>query len=855
MIAAGAASMVGRAATPSPGAQSSRWPRAVARLRLALRPSEAAAGSGRWTACFRPAPSPAAAAAVKEAKGRPPEVEVEPARGGGEDVWSADADAEVAQGGGFPEHLVIMVNGLVGSADDWKFAAEQFVTRMPDKVIVHRSQSNSATQTFDGVDFMGERLANEVLSVVEQRNGVKKISFVAHSLGGLVARYAIGRLYEPNNRSKSSAGKSRYDVEHLEGLIAGLEPMNFITFASPHLGSSGNKQHRLLVRDEKYPHIVYVEKEVTNTNETEAHANLYDPEASPCALCASPPVPHLHGALRFGDSLPDEWLAVSLLFALTRAFPDMAARAWDSDGEFLLIEAAFALPRWLDPESAPNRVFIFRGELHILPPSLFPETPSLEAALAAVHDGSVDTRAPDAVQAAIQRRIAGLPERAAENLHTARVIVPAPVAKVLKEEPCLIARAVEGFYDRDIDTMKHAARMEKFLKGPSGEEVEMVRTSVRMTRAMYAQLVQQNFQAPRGYPMPRREEGPEKWMEAELGMKIACGFEMMYQERRRQGEEGKGSTWEVYLKSLEATGCFEGLLPGSKEYKKVMENAMQYYKSSTLYSRTREILSEPVCRIDEILSMPYSADEFKGVDLPPSDDDSWLYGGEEELNVELRERQKELEEYEAAKKHRKSQKQSVSGSSKSQADQFKLGEITESMQDFVRKMSSFEGAEVPADRREMESVDLDVNQFLKAMESVLGGGLREQAGSDDSFDRKSSSSAMDFDDSDEENDFAEELGDKDVDDSFMESYSDALNKELSSTTLEKSFARAPRTGTNDEGPSNASATDGEMTPVDVDLNLVESILNSYSSQQGLPGPASNLLGLMGVKVPPDSKKS
>lgn len=313
-----------------------------------------------------------------------------------------------------------------------------------------------------------------------------------------------------------------------------------------------------------------------------------DPTA-PCALCASPPVPHLHGALRFSDSLPDEWLAVSLLFALTRAFPDIAARAWDSDGEFLLIEAAFALPRWLEPESAPNRVFIFRGEVHILPPSLFPETPSLEAALAAVYDDAVDTRAPDAVQAAIQRRIAGLPERAGENLHTARVIVPAPVAKVLKEEPCLIARAVEAFYDRDIDTMKHAARMDKFLKGPSGEGVEMVRTTVRMTRAMYAQLVQQNFQAPRGYPMPRREEGPEKWMEAELGMKIACGFEMMYQERVRQGEEGKGSTWEVYRKSLEATGCFEGLLPGSKEYNRVMENAMQYYKSSTSYSRTRYI--------------------------------------------------------------------------------------------------------------------------------------------------------------------------------------------------------------------------------------------------------------------------
>jgi hypothetical protein len=104
-----------------------------------------------------------------------------------------------------------------------------------------------------------------------------------------------------------------------------------------------------------------------------------------------------------------------------------------------------------------------------------------------------------------------------------------------------------------------------------------------------------------------------------------------------------------------------------------------------------------VRRIDEILSMLYSTDEFKGTDLPPSDNDSWLYGGDDELNAELCERQKELEEHEAAKKQR-SQKQSVPSSSKSQTDKFKLGEITESMQEFIRKMSSFEGAEIPADR-------------------------------------------------------------------------------------------------------------------------------------------------------------
>ena len=57
------------------------------------------------------------------------------------------------------------------------------------------------------------------------------------------------------------------------------------------------------------------------------------------------------------------------------------------------------------------------------------------------------------------------------------------------------------------------------------------------------------------------------------------------------------------------------------------------------------------------------------------------------------------------------------------------------------------------------------------------------------------------------------------------------------------------------GTSNASEhnMDEDFSP-DVDVNLVKSFLDSFSSQQGLPGPASNLLGLMGVQLPQDTKK-
>lgn len=172
-------------------------------------------------------------------------------------------------------------------------------------------------------------------------------------------------------------------------------------------------------------------------------------------------------------------------------------------------------------------------------------------------------------------------------MHRVRVRVPVSVAQVLRHEPCLISLAVEGFYDRDIDSMKYAAKMERFLS--NGNREEIVQVSVRMSRAMYAQLVQQTFQAPKCYPMPPRS-GACGYVEAELGMKIACGFEMMYQMRRRQGLEGKGSTWEAFRESLERSGHFEGLLPGSKEYRRLMENAEEYYKNSSLHSRTRYIL-------------------------------------------------------------------------------------------------------------------------------------------------------------------------------------------------------------------------------------------------------------------------
>ncbi len=67
-------------------------------------------------------------------------------------------------------------------------------------------------------------------------------------------------------------------------------------------------------------------------------------------------------------------------------------QVWDNDGEFLLIEAAYALPRWLKPETAANRLWLRRGQLHLLPlPSAaapdLPASPTVGQALAVLREG------------------------------------------------------------------------------------------------------------------------------------------------------------------------------------------------------------------------------------------------------------------------------------------------------------------------------------------------------------------------------------------------------------------------------------------------------------------------------------
>lgn len=61
------------------------------------------------------------------------------------------------------------------------------------------AKSNANTYTYDGIELGGERIANEIEKRIEELEisgiNIKKLSVIGYSLGGLVARYAVGLLY------------------------------------------------------------------------------------------------------------------------------------------------------------------------------------------------------------------------------------------------------------------------------------------------------------------------------------------------------------------------------------------------------------------------------------------------------------------------------------------------------------------------------------------------------------------------------------------------------------------------------------------------------------------------------------
>ncbi|KAI0662562.1 SGT1-domain-containing protein [Cubamyces menziesii] len=368
----------------------------------------------------------------------------------------------------------------------------------------------------------------------------------------------------------------------------------------------------------------------------------------------------LEGLMRVGDCIDDEWCAVWLLREITRKW-DVAVSVWDSDGEFLLIEAADELPSWVTPSNAENRVWIHNSRLHLVPlshvsapssktrrrrylPHQSAEEEELHEdededdfitatdAVKLVRDPLVDTTSPSKVEEVVWKRIAGYPAASRKHMHITKAYLPRDVAKALAVNPPLVQKAVEAFYTRDALQLRAAQKMSRFPPEPA------VLASVKMTRTAYAQLVGQRFHPPKVFGRWSEREGSKEWRWRDVGMKIACGFEMLYQESKNRKEaltanfDGSAASLEAlkdnlrrnpeysqYVQRLVSAGYFKGELEGSQKWTELENNAAAAFVAA----RKEDDSSRPSFAASVQAAISQYTDD-RGLPSAEEDSDDWL---------------------------------------------------------------------------------------------------------------------------------------------------------------------------------------------------------------------------------------
>ncbi|KAI1087746.1 SGT1-domain-containing protein [Rostrohypoxylon terebratum] len=526
---------------------------------------------------------------------------------------------------------------------------------------------------------------------------------------------------------------------------------------------------------------------------------------------------YLRGATDYSDSVEDEWLIVYLLRELTKSFPKLWVRVFDSDGEFLLVEAASVLPKWLSPEIDSNRAWIHDGKLHMLP---LEASSGMKRPLSLPEAVGFVTSSPDAVihstfvEAEAFYRLEKYPKHIMSTMHHSLVTIPRKLACILHEKPSTIAPAVEAFYLRDPVAIKPLLSSSKDLHFPPED---LVTISVKFTKVLFAQLKSQRFPAPPIWSAiletAEKQAADAEPTQArlaclEMGMKVASGFEMLAADTTKR---------DNHL---------------AREFSMILEDVEE----------------------DGVQSLPTNEDIERWEDALRDDDESWLDIDFEQFEEELK-----------GNLNPRGQTKSRFGDSSAQAN---LRKIVSRFEAFLNdEKAGADGAETEdldsdsdvSDESEEDSgdeedkaVSFDEEQFSRMMREMMGLPAIQP---------KDSKSGPGLSLHDKSQDALEgDVEDEDI--GQLTAQLEAELKEYGALNLdpkpEQSNAIEARGGTDakdrTKDGSLQKVEDGEESSeeeVDVDYNLAKNLLESFKSQAGMAGPAGNILGMMGLQLPRD----
>lgn len=508
----------------------------------------------------------------------------------------------------------------------------------------------------------------------------------------------------------------------------------------------------------------------------------------------------LRGTTNFGDSIADEWLIVYLLRELSTQFPLAWIRTSDTDGEFLLIEAANALPKWLNPEIAENRVWLHSGQLKLIPvPDTSANTQSsnltLSQAVSALCSAPTSLLHDPAIEKEAFFRLRNYPTAIAANLHHALLRLPRRLAYILHNLPSSVAPAIEAFYLRDPIALKPLATKDTGTLSFPPED--FVTVSVRFNRTGYAQLKSQEFKPPPSWTGVTPRLGEEGTV---MGMKLACGMEMLVQDK---ADVDRRVVREVRLLLEDVEGGEEGLPSDG-----------------------------------EIEGWGARQDDEKWLDIDFGDLERELSGekgegkkgefGDKEAQDNLRRLVGRFEEFMKDEKAGMdgvdlSDGESTGSSDVDSEEEDKDGSYDE--QEFEKAMREMMG--MPPEEKEKNGVVDEARKLALEMED------EEEMERDEDEEAKK---IMEMMEKELKGHGALDLGEL---------------KKRAESGEQKSLMKGKGLERVQELDEHELSSDDEIEENDVDIDLLRNVLESFKGQAGMSGPASSMMAAMGIQMPRD----
>ncbi|KAH8867686.1 Protein ecdysoneless like [Schistosoma japonicum] len=408
----------------------------------------------------------------------------------------------------------------------------------------------------------------------------------------------------------------------------------------------------------------------------------------------------LYGCVDCGESVEDEWFIVWLLSEISKIDPEVIIQVTDEDGEFLLIECANHLPSWINPENAENRVWFYRGELCIICKAQKLKITLNDALETFRNFNSSAFLMSSNIQTAIQGKMKKYPDFA-KTTHLAHVTVPYPVAAVFTVfgSKHLINSSIDVLEDKISDHSavqswlklfknnltifaNHCKNKGRVLRSNWPKLTELsnsyVTIPIRFNRLRYALL--RHLPTPSGFEQPPNDNLASSRLAAELGLKLCIGLDLLLNYVNKHEQDPNftpyfmvsGETkekWNTFVERLTSGDYFKDVSEESWLYNELQQQAqwhfLQFLPDSppelSVYRSNESAYTTQIhnslqkdshfmyCLLNYMENSDYYSSclaksySLKPNELPPADDDSWMFITPEELDKMLLERNEIIE--------------------------------------------------------------------------------------------------------------------------------------------------------------------------------------------------------------------